>query len=85
MFLHASDRVGKLKATGLTKALPSISRTDHCLCAWDLTILVTPTIPAVCSPSCMPASIEMRTIVIDGKQYDWKEIRRLRREQLQAA
>ena len=27
----------------------------------------------------------MRTIVIDGKQYDWKEIRRLRREQLQAA
>ncbi len=27
----------------------------------------------------------MRTIVIDGKQYDWKEIRRLRREQIQAA
>lgn len=26
----------------------------------------------------------MRTIVIDGKQYDWKEIRRLRREQIQA-
>jgi hypothetical protein len=27
----------------------------------------------------------MRTIVIDGKRYDWKEIRRLRHEQLQAA
>jgi hypothetical protein len=27
----------------------------------------------------------MRTIQIDGKVYDWKEIRRLRREQLQAA
>jgi len=27
----------------------------------------------------------MRTIVIDGKSYDWKEIRRLRREQIQAA
>jgi hypothetical protein len=27
----------------------------------------------------------MRTIFIDGKRYDWKEIRRLRREQLEAA
>jgi hypothetical protein len=27
----------------------------------------------------------MRTIVIDGKSYDWKEIRKLRREQIQAA
>jgi hypothetical protein len=27
----------------------------------------------------------MRTIVIDGRQYDWKEIRRLRREQIKAA
>jgi hypothetical protein len=27
----------------------------------------------------------MRTIIIEGKQYDWKEIRRLRREQIQAA
>jgi hypothetical protein len=27
----------------------------------------------------------MRTIVIDGRQYDWKEIRRLRRDQIQAA
>ncbi len=27
----------------------------------------------------------MRTIVIDGRQYDWKAIRRLRREQIQAA
>lgn len=27
----------------------------------------------------------MRTIVIDGKRYDWKEIRRLRREQILAA
>jgi hypothetical protein len=27
----------------------------------------------------------MRNIVIDGKQYEWKEILRLRREQLQAA
>ena len=26
----------------------------------------------------------MRTIVIDGKHYDWKEIRRLRREQIEA-
>jgi hypothetical protein len=26
----------------------------------------------------------MRTIVVDGKQHDWKEIRRLRREQIQA-
>jgi hypothetical protein len=27
----------------------------------------------------------MRTIVIDGKRYDWREIRRLRRDQIQAA
>jgi hypothetical protein len=27
----------------------------------------------------------MRTIVIDDRQYDWKEIRRLRREQIEAA
>ena len=27
----------------------------------------------------------MRTIVIEGRVYDWKEIRRLRREQTQAA
>jgi hypothetical protein len=27
----------------------------------------------------------MRTIVIDGKRYDWREIRRLRREQIKAA
>jgi hypothetical protein len=27
----------------------------------------------------------MNIIVIDGKPYDWKEIRRLRREQIQAA
>ena len=27
----------------------------------------------------------MRAIVIDGKIWDWKEIRRLRREQVQAA
>lgn len=27
----------------------------------------------------------MRTIEIAGKVYDWKEIRRLRREQIQAA
>ena len=27
----------------------------------------------------------MKYIVIDGKQYDWKQIRRLRRDQLQAA
>jgi hypothetical protein len=27
----------------------------------------------------------MRTIVIDGRQYDWSEIRRLRREQIQTA
>jgi hypothetical protein len=27
----------------------------------------------------------MRTIEIDGKIYQWKEIRRLRREQIQAA
>jgi hypothetical protein len=27
----------------------------------------------------------MRTIVIERRQYDWKEIRRLRREQIQAA
>jgi len=27
----------------------------------------------------------MRTIVIGDKVYDWKEIRRLRREQIQAA
>jgi hypothetical protein len=27
----------------------------------------------------------MRTIIIDGKRYDWKEIRRLRREQIEAA
>jgi len=27
----------------------------------------------------------MRTIVIDGKCYDWREIRRLRTEQIQAA
>jgi hypothetical protein len=27
----------------------------------------------------------MNNIVIDGKPYDWKEIRRLRREQIQAA
>jgi hypothetical protein len=27
----------------------------------------------------------MRTIVTDGKQHDWKEIRRLRREQIDAA
>jgi hypothetical protein len=26
----------------------------------------------------------MRTIIIDGKRYEWKEIRRLRREQIQA-
>jgi hypothetical protein len=27
----------------------------------------------------------VKTIEIDGKRYDWKEIRRLRREQIQAA
>jgi hypothetical protein len=27
----------------------------------------------------------MRTIVIDGKSYDWKEICRMRREQIEAA
>jgi hypothetical protein len=27
----------------------------------------------------------VKTIEIDGKKYDWKEIRRLRREQIQAA
>ena len=27
----------------------------------------------------------MKTINIDGKVYDWREIRRLRREQIQAA
>jgi hypothetical protein len=27
----------------------------------------------------------MRTIVIDGSRYEWNEIRRLRREQIQAA
>jgi len=27
----------------------------------------------------------MWTIVIDGKRYDWREIRRLRREQIQEA
>jgi hypothetical protein len=27
----------------------------------------------------------VRTIVIDNKVYDWREIRRLRREQIQAA
>ena len=32
----------------------------------------------------MPA-LSMRTIVIDGRQFDWKGIRRLRREQIQAA
>ena len=27
----------------------------------------------------------MGTILIDGRQYDWNQIRRLRREQIQAA
>lgn len=27
----------------------------------------------------------MRTIVLDGKVWEWKEIRRIRREQIQAA
>ena len=61
------------------------STTTHRTCTWGATILPTATKPAGFSPSCMPANIEHAHNCHRRQAVYWKEICRLRREQIEAA